>query len=66
MLPLAWYHLVKQAGYPDLVAFTGTAPGGPPSLGGGSEGDLRRRGAWPPAASSQASALFVSGSTKII
>ena len=55
MLPLAWHRLLKQAGYPDLVASTGTAPGGPPSLGGGSEGDLRRRGAWPPAASSQAS-----------
>ena len=35
MLPLAWYHLLKQAGYPDLVAFTGTAPVGPPSLRGG-------------------------------
>ena len=56
MVPLAWRRLIKQAGHPDLVASTRTAPGGPPSLGGGSKGDLRRRGARPPAASSQAPA----------
>ena len=48
MLPLAWYRLLKQAGYPDLVAFTGTAPGGPPSLGGGSKGILGGGGQGPP------------------
>ena len=56
MLPLAWHHLLKQAGYPDLVAFTGTAPVGPPSLGGGEQGDRRRRGAGPPVASPPAPA----------
>ena len=47
MLPLAWYRLLKQAGYPDLVAFTGTAPGGPPSLGGGARGSQEAGGRAP-------------------
>ena len=35
MVPLAWYRLLKQAGYPDLVASTGAAPGGGPLPEGG-------------------------------
>ena len=58
MLPLAWHHLVKQAGCPDLVAFTvyWYCPRGAPLPGGGEQGDRRRRGAGPPVASPPAPA----------
>ena len=56
MVPLAWYRLIKQAGYPDLVAFCLYCPRGAPLPGGGEQGDRRRRGAGPPVASPPAPA----------